>query len=75
VRSVGETLDTLEADARLAPGCRQCTFIAGRVRFDVSYVPDLQRVSWSVNGRVVSRETAERALMHARAKPLVPFVR
>jgi hypothetical protein len=75
MKTIQETLDTLEADARLAPACSQRTFIAGRVRFDVSYVPDLQRVSWSVNGRVVSRETAERALMHARAKPLVPFVR
>jgi hypothetical protein len=73
--SVFETLDALEADAIAAPNGRQRTFVAGRVRFDVSYVPDLQRVSWSVDGRTCSRETAERALTHARARPLVPFVR
>jgi hypothetical protein len=76
VKTVRETLDALEADVRAAhPQRATVVHVAGHVRFDVSYEPDLAKVFWRVNGRNVSRETASHALEQARAKSLVPFVR
>jgi hypothetical protein len=76
VRTVEEVLTQLECNAKATdPQSRIAhTLVSGKLRIDVSYLHDLQRVSWCVNGKVVSRAMASRALEHARAKPLVPFV-
>jgi hypothetical protein len=69
VKPATEVLAQMEINARAAPQLAH-TMVSGRLRLDVEYLPDLQRVSWRVNGRTVSRAMASRELEKARAKPL-----
>lgn len=75
MKSVTQWLDDLEAGARAAAPARgHEILISGRVRIEVQFLPADQRLSWMVNNRSTSRDTAARALAHARTYPDRPFV-
>jgi hypothetical protein len=75
MKSVTQWLDDLESECREAsPKRGHALLVSGRVRIECEFLPDVDQLSWWVNSRAVSRDTAARALAHARTYPDRPFV-
>ena len=74
MKSVLDWLAEMETEAMAqAPARGRSVLVSGRVRIDCEYLPKVDMLNWQVDGCKADRETAGRALEHARAFKDLPF--